>query len=94
MFGFYELKLPSAFESNLLNASNKLKGGKFLGVFIMGVLSALTVSPFVAASLAGALIYIGQKHNVLLGGAGLFALDIGMDVPLLLIGAYCWQFIH
>ena len=87
MFGFYELKLPSAFESKLLNASNKLKGGEFVGVFIMGVLSALIVSPCVAAPLAGALIYIGQTHNVLLGGAGLFALAIGMGVPLLLIGA-------
>ena len=87
MFGFYELKLPSAFESKLLIASNKLKGGEFLGVFVMGVLSALIVSPCVAAPLAGALIYIGQTHNVLLGGAGLFALAIGMGVPLLLIGA-------
>ena len=87
MFGFYELKLPSAFESKLLIASNKLKSGEFLGVFVMGVLSALIVSPCVAAPLAGALIYIGQTHNVLLGGAGLFALAIGMGVPLLLIGA-------
>lgn len=87
MFGFYELKLPSAFESKLLNASNQLKGGEFLGVFIMGILSALIVSPCVAAPLAGALIYIGQTHNVLLGGLGLFALALGMGVPLLLIGA-------
>ena len=87
MFGFYELKLPSAFESKLLNVSNKLKGGEFLGVFVMGVLSALIVSPCVAAPLAGALIYIGQTHNVLLGGIGLFTLAIGMGVPLLLIGA-------
>jgi thioredoxin:protein disulfide reductase len=87
MFGLYELKLPSAIESKLLNASNKLKGGEFAGVFIMGVVSALIVSPCVAAPLAGALIYIGQTHNLLLGGAGLFALAIGMGVPLLLIGA-------
>lgn len=87
MFGFYELKLPSRFESKMLDASNKLKGGEFFGVFIMGVLSALIVSPCVAAPLAGALIYIGQTHNVLLGGLGLFALAIGMGVPLLLIGA-------
>ncbi len=87
MFGFYELKLPAAFEHKILNVSNKLKGGKFFGVFIMGVLSALIVSPCVAAPLAGALIYIGQSHNVLLGGVGLFALAIGMGVPLLLIGA-------
>ena len=87
MFGFYELKLPSAFENKILNFSNKLKGGEFLGVFIMGVISALIVSPCVAAPLAGALIYIGQTHNVFLGGVGLFALALGMGVPLLLIGA-------
>ena len=87
MFGFYELKLPSSFENKILNFSNQLKGGEFLGVFIMGVISALIVSPCVAAPLAGALIYIGQTNNVLLGGVGLFALAIGMGVPLLLIGA-------
>ena len=87
MFGFYELKLPAAFENKILGASQKLKGGEFVGVFVMGVLSALIVSPCVAAPLAGALIYIGQTHNVFLGGVGLFALAIGMGVPLLLIGA-------
>ena len=87
MFGFYELKLPQSFEDKMLNTSNKLKGGHFFGVFVMGALSALIVSPCVAAPLAGALIYIGQTHNVFLGGVGLFALAIGMGVPLLLIGA-------
>jgi thioredoxin:protein disulfide reductase len=87
MFGFYELKLPTFLENKILNFSNKLKGGEFFGVFIMGVISALIVSPCVAAPLAGALIYIGQTHNVLLGGVGLFALALGMGVPLLLIGA-------
>lgn len=87
MFGFYELKLPAVFEDKILNASQKLKGGEFLGVFMMGALSALVVSPCVAAPLAGALIYIGQSRDVFLGGAGLFALAIGMGMPLLLIGA-------
>ncbi|MSP86080.1 MAG: protein-disulfide reductase DsbD [Methylotenera sp.] len=87
MFGFYELKLPQSFEDKMLNSSNQLKGGHFLGVFIMGAISALIVSPCVAAPLAGALIYIGQTHNVLLGGVGLFALAMGMGLPLLLIGA-------
>jgi len=87
MFGLYELKLPSAFENKVLNASQKFKGGQFLGVFMMGALSALVVSPCVAAPLAGALIYIGQSRDVFLGGTGLFALAIGMGVPLLLIGA-------
>ena len=87
MFGFYELKLPTAIESRILNASSRLKGGQFVGVFIMGALSALIVSPCIAAPLAGALIYISQTHNVVLGGFALFALAIGMGVPLLLIGA-------
>lgn len=87
MFGFYELKLPAVLENKILGASQKLKGGEFIGVFVMGVLSALIVSPCVAAPLAGALIYIGQTNNVFLGGVGLFALAIGMGVPLLLIGA-------
>jgi len=87
MFGFYELKLPFFIEHKILNISNKLKSGESLGVFIMGVLSALIVSPCVAAPLAGALIYIGKTHNVLLGGVGLFTLAIGMGMPLLLIGA-------
>jgi thiol:disulfide interchange protein DsbD len=87
MFGFYEIKLPDAFEDKVVSASNKLKGGKFLGVFVMGVLSALIVSPCVAAPLAGALIYIGQSQDVILGATALFALSLGMGVPLLLIGA-------
>lgn len=87
MFGFYELRLPSAIEERMVNTSNKLKGGQFLGVFIMGVISALIVSPCVAAPLAGALIYISQTRDVVLGGVALFALSIGMGVPLLLIGA-------
>jgi thioredoxin:protein disulfide reductase len=87
MFGFYELQLPSALETKLIKTSNKFKGGQFLGVFVMGALSALIVSPCVAAPLAGALIYISQSQNVVLGGTALFALSLGMGVPLLLIGA-------
>ena len=87
MFGFYELRMPQAIESRMVNTTNKLKGGQFFGVFIMGVISALIVSPCVAAPLAGALLYISQTGDVVLGGLALFALSIGMGVPLLLIGA-------
>lgn len=87
MFGFYELRLPSAIENRMVNIANGIKGGQFLGVFSMGALSALIVSPCVAAPLAGALIYIGQTHDVVLGGVALFSLSIGMSIPLLLIGA-------
>jgi thioredoxin:protein disulfide reductase len=87
MFGFYELQLPSTFESRIANLTNRIKGGHFFGVFLMGALSALILSPCVAAPLAAALLYISQTHDVVLGGIALFALSIGMGVPLLLLGA-------
>ena len=86
MFGFYELQLPSALQSRMTEASNRLHGGHFASVFGMGALSALIVGPCVAAPLAGALIYIGQTGDVILGGVSLFVMALGMGVPLLLIG--------
>ncbi|WP_296895586.1 protein-disulfide reductase DsbD [Thiobacillus sp.] len=86
MFGFYELQLPNAIQSKFSNASNKMKGGSTIGVFVMGALSAVIVGPCVAAPLAGALLYIGQTHNVWLGGSALFAMALGMGVPLILVG--------
>ena len=87
MFGFYELQLPTALQSKLTNTSNHLHGGHLGGVFLMGALSAIIVGPCVAAPLAGALLYIGQTHDAFLGGMALFALAMGMGLPLLLIGA-------
>ncbi len=86
MFGLYELRLPSGLESRIADATNRIKGGRFLGAFAMGALSALIVSPCVAAPLAGALLYIGQTHDVVLGGIALFTLALGMGVPLLAVG--------
>ncbi len=87
MFGFYELQLPSALQSKLTDTSNKLHGGHLSGVFVMGALSAIIMGPCVAAPLAGALLYIGQSHDAVLGGVALFALAMGMGAPLLLIGS-------
>ncbi len=87
MFGFYELKLPSSMENSLMNVSRRIKGGKFFSDFLMGALSALIISPCVAAPLAGALLYISKSHDVVLGGVALFSLSLGMGTPLLLIGA-------
>ena len=87
MFGFYELQLPSSVQSKLTMLSNKQEGGKMTGVAVMGFLSALIVGPCVAPPLAGALIYIGQTGDALLGGTALFAMSIGMGVPLLILGA-------
>ncbi len=86
MFGFYELQLPSVLQSRFTEASNRQKSGTLTGVFAMGALSALIVGPCVAAPLAGALLYIGQSGDVVLGGIALFVLALGMGVPLLLVG--------
>ncbi len=86
MFGFYELQLPAALQSKLAGVSNNQKGGSYVGVFVMGAISALIVGPCVAAPLAGALLYISQTGDVFIGAAALFAMACGMSVPLLLVG--------
>jgi len=86
MFGFYDLQLPSALQSKLTETSNKLHGGHFTGVFGMGALSALIVGPCVAPPLAAALAYIAQTGDSLKGGLSLFALALGMGMPLLAVG--------
>ncbi|MCX8517914.1 MAG: protein-disulfide reductase DsbD, partial [Rhodoferax sp.] len=86
MFGFYELQMPSAIQSRASNWSNRFKGGSYAGVFIMGGVSALVVGPCVAAPLAGALVYISQTKDWVLGGVALFFMALGMSVPLLLVG--------
>ncbi len=87
MLGAYELQLPVALQSTLADASNRVHGGHASGVFVMGVLSALIIGPCVAAPLAGALLYISQSRDVVLGGSALFAMALGMGMPLLLVGA-------
>ena len=87
MFGLYELQLPAALRDRLSAKNEALSGGQIGGVFGMGVLSALIVSPCVSAPLVGALVYIGNQHDPLLGGVALFSIAVGMSVPLLVIGA-------
>ena len=90
MFDVYELQIPNFIQSRL----SKLGGARsgVAGIAIMGFLSALIVGPCVAAPLAGALIYIGQTGDALLGGVALFALSIGMGVPLLIVGTTSGKF--
>jgi thiol:disulfide interchange protein DsbD len=87
MFGFYELQLPSSWQSKIANVSNKHAGGSLVGVAIMGALSALIVGPCVTPPLAVAVLYIAEKHNAVLGGFALFALALGMGAPLVVFGA-------
>lgn len=93
MFGLYELQLPAAAQSALTAKSNRLPGGKFVGVTLMGVLSALIIGPCVAAPLAGALLYLSLTRDVLLGGTALFVMALGMGLPLLLVGASAGAFL-
>jgi thiol:disulfide interchange protein DsbD len=86
MFDVYQLQLPSGLQSRLSQASGNVRGGRFIGVFVMGALSALIVGPCVAGPLAGALLYISQTRNVFVGGWALFSMAIGMSAPLLLTG--------
>ena len=86
MFGLYELQLPSSVRNRLNALNQKQSGGQWLSVFIMGVLSALVVSPCVSAPLAGALVYLGTTGDALLGGSALLALGLGMGAPLIVLG--------
>jgi len=86
MFGFYELQLPGRLQTRLAEASNRQQGGALWGVAVMGFLSALIVGPCVAPPLMAALIVIGSSGDAVLGGTALFALSIGMGVPLILFG--------
>ena len=93
MFGFYELQMPASIQSKLVNISNSQQGGNIVGVAIMGFLSALIVGPCVTAPLVGALIYIAETGDAVLGGMALFSLSMGMGAPLLLIGASAGKFL-
>ena len=86
MFGFHDLQLPAFLHNRLSSTHHKLRGGHVASVAAMGVLSAIIVSPCVAAPLAGALLYISQTRDVVLGGGALFAMALGMGVPLVVVG--------
>ncbi|WP_426073380.1 protein-disulfide reductase DsbD [Janthinobacterium sp. DSP2-3-3] len=86
MFGFYELQVPAFLQGKLTSVSNQQSSGRLAGVFVMGAISALIVGPCVAAPLAGALLYISQTRDVVIGGSALFAMAVGMSVPLILVG--------
>ena len=86
MFGLYELQMPSFIQSKLTEQSNAQKSGAFIGVAVMGALSALICGPCITAPLVAVLVFIGQSGSALRGGLALFALGLGMGIPLLIIG--------
>lgn len=87
MFDVYTLQVPAGLQGRMAGLSNRIGGGAMGGAAAMGALSAVMVGPCVAAPLAGALLYIGRSHDVLLGGLALFSLACGMSLPLLVAGA-------
>ncbi|ARP92307.1 protein-disulfide reductase DsbD [Bordetella genomosp. 9] len=87
MFDVFTLQVPAALQTRLSDRVSRVPGGRATGAFVMGAVSALIVGPCVAAPLAGALLYISQTGDVVLGGAALFAMAWGMGVPLLIVGA-------
>ena len=87
MFDVYQLRMPERFTGHMTTHCNRLPAGRVAGVFVMGGVSALIISPCVTAPLAGALLFISQSGDVWLGGSALFAMAAGMSVPLLLLGA-------
>ena len=86
MFGAYELQLPSSWQQKLNDLSNKQTSGSYFGVFAMGAISGLVASPCTTAPLTGILLYIAQSGDLLLGFSALYALSLGMGVPLILFG--------
>ena len=87
MFDVFTFQMPSGIQARLSERSSRIPGGRYTGALLMGALSALIVGPCVAAPLAGALLYISQTGDVVLGGSALFAMAWGMGVPLLIVGA-------
>jgi thiol:disulfide interchange protein DsbD len=87
MFGVFNLALPSSWQNKLNNISNSQKGGSYFGVVVMGAISGLVASPCTTAPLTGALLYISQSGDIWLGASALYALSLGMGVPLLVLGS-------
>lgn len=87
MFGVFNLALPASWQNKLNSLSNQQKGGSIFGVLMMGVISGLVASPCTTAPLTGALLYISQTGDVLLGASALYALSLGMGLPLLVLGS-------
>ena len=86
MFDFFQFSLPKFVTQALNQSTQKIKGGNLFSVFLFGLISSLILSPCVAPPLAGAILYIGQSENIILGGASLFFMALGMSASLILVG--------
>lgn len=88
MFGLYHLQLPNAVQTKLSQFSQQQQGGRLGGVFVMGIISGLVCSPCTTAPLSGALLYVAQSGDQLTGAFALYALALGMGIPLILVALF------
>ncbi len=85
LFGFYELRMPQAWQNKVDQMAGRQKGGSLFGAFALGAISTLVASPCITAPLASVLGFVAQTGSMMLGGALLFVMALGMGLPLLLI---------
>ena len=85
LFGFYELRMPQAWQNKVDQMAGRQKGGSLFGAFALGAISTLVASPCITAPLASVLGFVAQTGSMVLGGALLFVMALGMGLPLLLI---------
>ena len=88
MFGLFTLQLPSSLQTKLTQFSQQQKSGAFLGVFVMGAIAGLVASPCTSAPLSGALLYVAQSGDFVIGALTLYLLALGMGLPLILITVF------
>lgn len=88
MFGVFTLQLPSALQTKLTQLSQQQKSGAFFGVFAMGAIAGLVASPCTSAPLSGALLYVAQSGDFVIGALTLYLLALGMGLPLILITVF------
>lgn len=88
MFGLFQLQLPAGLQSKLSDRANRLSGGRFLTVLLMGMVSAVVIGPCMAPPLAAAFLYIAQTGDALAGGIALYALGVGIGLPVLAVGVF------
>ena len=88
MFGVFTLQLPSSLQTKLTQFSQQQKSGAFFGVFAMGAIAGLVASPCTSAPLSGALLYVAQSGDFVIGALTLYLLALGMGLPLILITVF------
>ncbi|MDX1713412.1 protein-disulfide reductase DsbD [Vreelandella venusta] len=88
MFGAFDLRVSPRLAAKIDGWQARAQQSGPAGLALAGALSVLVVSPCVTAPLAGALVFISSTGNAAMGGAVLFALGLGMGVPLLLVGTF------